>query len=224
MHLPFKLTKLTKNIYIFSGLGADERVFKKLNFSGFSITFIRWIIPQNLETIENYAKRLLGQIPTSRPTLIGLSFGGLIAVEVAKQIETEKVILISSAKIKSEIPFYYRWAGQLRIHKLFPTKFLKKYNFLSSYFFGATSSSDKQILKAILNDTDPTFLIWAVDKVVCWKNTTPIKNTTHIHGTADKILPFRFISCDYKITNGGHFMTLNKPNELTKAIKQALQE
>lgn len=215
---------MTKNIYIFSGLGADERVFKKLNFSGFSITFIRWIIPQNLETIENYAKRLLDQIPTIRPTLIGLSFGGLIAVEVAKQIETEKVILISSAKIKSEIPFYYRWAGQLRIHKLFPTKFLKKYNFLSSYFFGATSSSDKQILKAILDDTDPTFLIWAIDKVVCWENETPIKNTTHIHGTSDRILPFRFVTCDYKIQKGGHFMTLNKAEELSQILRRELQK
>ena len=78
---------MTKELYIFSGLGADERVFQRLDFPGFSTTFIKWIVPQDKETIENYATRLLDQITTTNPTLIGLSFGGLIAVEVAKQID-----------------------------------------------------------------------------------------------------------------------------------------
>ncbi len=113
---------MTKELYIFSGLGADERVFQRLDFPGFSTTFIKWIVPQDKETIENYATRLLDQITTTNPTLIGLSFGGLIAVEVAKQIDTEKVILIASAKTKKEIPFYYRFAGQLGLQKLLPTR------------------------------------------------------------------------------------------------------
>ena len=73
---------MTKELYIFSGLGADERVFQRIDFSGFSTTFIKWIVPQDKETIENYATRLLDQITTTKPTLIGLSFGGLIAVEI----------------------------------------------------------------------------------------------------------------------------------------------
>ena len=93
---------MTNEIYIFSGLGADERVFQKLDFSDFKTTFVKWIIPQDKETIENYSTRLLAQITTKNPTLIGLSFGGIIAVEVAKQIDTEKVILIASAKTKIE--------------------------------------------------------------------------------------------------------------------------
>ena len=96
---------MTKEIYIFSGLGADERVFQNLDFTGFSEIFINWIIPESGETIENYSTKLLNQIKSDKPTLIGLSFGGLIAIEVAKQIQTETVIIISSAKTKSEIPF-----------------------------------------------------------------------------------------------------------------------
>jgi thioesterase domain-containing protein len=89
---------LTKELYIFSGLGADERVFQRLSFYGFRTTFVKWIVPLKKEKIEDYATRILDQITTVNPTLIGLSFGGLIAVEVAKQIETDKVILIASAK------------------------------------------------------------------------------------------------------------------------------
>lgn len=213
---------MTKEIYIFSGLGADERVFQRLDFSGFSITFIKWIVPQDQETIENYATRLLDQITTKKPTLIGLSFGGLIAVEVAKQIDTEKVILIASAKSKMEIPFYYRLAGQLGLHKLLPTRFLKKSNFITNWFFGSTSTFDKQLLKQILFDTDPTFLKWAIDKVVRWTNLTQNKNIFHIHGTNDRILPFSFVKCNSAIKNGGHLITLNKAEELNNILRQQL--
>ena len=85
---------MNKELYIFSGLGADERVFQLLDFSGFSTTFIKWTPPIENETIENYAERILKQINTTKPTLIGLSFGGIIAIEVAKLIDTEKVIVI----------------------------------------------------------------------------------------------------------------------------------
>ena len=109
---------MLKNVYIFSGLGADERIFQRLDLSGFSTIFIKWEVPFKNETIENYASRLIRQITEPRPILLGLSFGGLISVEIAKQIETEKVILIASAQTREEIPLYYRLAGKLKLHKL----------------------------------------------------------------------------------------------------------
>jgi pimeloyl-ACP methyl ester carboxylesterase len=213
---------LTKELYIFSGLGADESVFHRLDFSGFSTTFIKWIVPQKTEIIEHYATRLLDQITTTKPILIGLSFGGLIAVEVAKQIETEKVILIASAKTKKEIPFYYRFAGQLRLHKLLPTRLLKRSNFVTNWFFGTSSTFDKQLLKQILLVTDPTFLKWAIDKIVRWTNQTQTQNIFHIHGTSDRILPLCFVNCNQSINNGGHLMTLNKSEELNTILRQLL--
>jgi pimeloyl-ACP methyl ester carboxylesterase len=211
-----------KNIYIFSGLGADERVFKDLDFSGFDVTFIRWTIPKDNVTIENYAKRLIEQILTKRPTLVGLSFGGIIATEVAKLIETDKIILIASAKTRQEIPFYYRFAGQLKLHKLLPTRLLKQPNFLSNWFFGTENEADRKMLADILHDTDPTFLKWAIDKIVNWTNQVRHKNVQHIHGTADRILPFRFVECDLTVFGGGHFMTVNKADELTQKLRNLL--
>jgi pimeloyl-ACP methyl ester carboxylesterase len=213
---------LTKELYIFSGLGADEIVFQRLDFSGFSATFIKWIIPQDKETIEQYATRLLDQIMTTNPILIGLSFGGLIAVEVAKQIDTEKVILIASAKTKKELPFYYRLAGQLGLHKLLPTGHLRSSNFITNWFFGTSSTFDKQLLKQILIDTDPIFLKWAIEKVARWNNQTQTKNIFHIHGTNDRILPLTFVKCNSTIKNGGHLMTLNKTDELNEILRQQL--
>ena len=96
---------MSGTLYILSGLGADEKVFQRLDFSGVSVTFIKWLPSQAEESIGDYASRLLPQITTPHPILLGLSFGGMVAIEIAKQIDTEKVILISSAKTKNEITF-----------------------------------------------------------------------------------------------------------------------
>jgi len=211
-----------KRVYVFSGLGADERVFQYLDFSGFAVTFVRWLQPLQNETIEEYAKLLTKQIVTVRPILIGLSFGGIVATEVAKLIDTEKIILVASAKTRQEIPFYYRLVGQLRLHKLLPVDLLKQPNVLSNWFFGVHSQSDKKMLVAILRDTDSQFLRWAIDKIVTWRNQFVHPNLTHIHGTADRILPFRYVMSDLQVTGGGHFMTVNKAQELTAAIRSLL--
>jgi pimeloyl-ACP methyl ester carboxylesterase len=213
---------LTQHLYIFSGLGADERVFKNLHFEEFSTTFIRWIAPHNNESIEDYATRLLKQIDKPKPILIGLSFGGMMAVEVAKQIDVEKVILIASAKNRQEIPFYYRLAGWLGIHKLLPISLMKRSNVFTNYFFGVKLTSDKQLLKQILIDTDPDFLKWAIDKIINWKNQTYPRELIHIHGTSDRILPYCLVSADIKIKSGGHLMTLNKALELNNVLEKVL--
>lgn len=214
---------MKKHLYIFSGLGADERVFQGLDFSNFSTTFIKWIEPLKKETIETYTTRLLDQITTQNPVLIGLSFGGMVAVEVAKQIETENVILIASVKTYYELPFYYRFAGKLNLHKLLPTSILKRSNFFTNWLFGTSSTDDKQLLKQILLDTDQTFLKWAIGQIVSWKNQTLIKNTVHVHGSNDRILPIKYVNCDVIIDKGGHLMTHNKSFEMNTVLNKLMR-
>lgn len=212
-----------KKIYIFSGLGADKRVFKYLDFSSFDATFIEWIIPEEHETIAQYAKRITEQIHTPKPILIGLSFGGIMATEVARHIEIKQIILIASAKTKDEIPFYYRLSGKLRLHRLIPTQLMKQANFFSFWLFGIKTKQDKKLLEEILNDTDPKFLKWAINTIVNWKNTTQHKNIKHLHGDADRILPIKYIKSNIEIKGGGHFMTINKPEEINQILKDLLK-
>ena len=91
-----------------SGLGADKRVFDFLDLSDYSIYHITWIIPLPRESMAEYAFRLLPQITSDNPVLIGVSFGGMIALEIAKLISVEKVILISSATSPNAIPSYFK--------------------------------------------------------------------------------------------------------------------
>ena len=88
--------------------------------------------------------------------------------------------------------------------------------------FGASSDTEKQLLKQILINTDPTFLKWAIDKIVYWTNLSITKNLIQIHGSNDKILPSTFVNCNLIIKNGGHLMVLNKADELNRLLQKLL--
>jgi hypothetical protein len=104
-------------------------------------------------------------------------------LKYAKQIETEKIILLSSAKTKYEIPWYYRLIGFLNIQRIFPIRYFKKVKFLTNWLFGITTHEEKILLKSIIEETDHRYLVWSIEKIFKWKNTFVPKNVIHIHGT-----------------------------------------
>src|SRR5690554_4484413 len=103
-------------VYIFSGLGVDKRVFDKIDFASLDVEFIDWIEPLKNEPINEYAHRISQKITEKEVILIGLSFGGMMAVEVSKIVEVKKLILIASAKNRRELPKIYRVLGKLRLN------------------------------------------------------------------------------------------------------------
>jgi pimeloyl-ACP methyl ester carboxylesterase len=212
-----------KDIYFISGLGADERVFRLLKFEGYRPVHIHWLDPKRGETIADYAQRLTAQINSDCPIIIGLSFGGMIAVEIAKQISVDKVILISSVKTESEIPFYFRLFRWLPIHRVIPFKSLLWIGYWFAFWiFSLEMPDERQLLKAILLDTDAHFIKWAIHKVVTWKNETIPDHVYHIHGTSDRIFPLRFIDADFLIEKGGHFMVMNRAAQVSKLIEKIM--
>ena len=211
-----------KHLFLFSGLGADHRVFQFLDLSGFRVTYIKWLEPLARESMQHYAARHTAQIDVEKPVLVGLSFGGMIAMEVAKHIATEKIVLISSAKTQKEIPPYFRIAGKLKLNKLAAMRVAKKPNALSYRMMGAKTESEKTLMKTILTETDPVFFKWAIEKVVTWNNKVLHENVVHIHGTKDLLLPHRFVKADFSITNGTHLMTIQHAKEVSKMLRKII--
>ncbi len=211
-------------IYFISGLGADRRMFKKLTLPAhLKIKYIDWIPQLKNESLTNYAHRLLLQIDTSEPfQLVGLSFGGIIAIEISKIIKPEQTIIISSVSTRGQIPWYYKFAEQLKLQLLLPGSFLKFSNSITFWFLGAKAVGQRELLKQILIDTDGNFLKWAIGKIARWDNKIKIKNLYHIHGTADKILPIKFIEPDQIISGGGHLMVYDRFEEISHILTERI--
>lgn len=211
---------MSKDLYLISGLGADKRVFDYLDLDGFKLNHIEWIKPLKDEKIQSYSKRLLQQVKTGRPTVIGVSFGGMIGIEMAKHVEIDKLILISSVKRKEDIPFRYRLAGNLWMNKLIPAPLYRKTNFLVYWLFGVTKKKEKELLTAIMDDADNDFVDWATNAIVTWDNDEQVPNIITVHGTADRIFPFK--EADYKVEKGGHLMIVTKADEVSRIIRGIL--
>jgi len=213
-------------IYFISGLGADERVFQFLNISGFETKNIKWEDPLKNESLTDYSKRLINQIDLNEKViLIGVSFGGMIAQEIANLIECEKVIIISSIKSLKELDEKMRMVKQSAIYKFIPSRFLKWTNSLSAdYYFSTETKEESKLLKQIITDTDRFFMKWAIDKIMTWKYESEFlqEKLTHIHGTHDRIFPINNITNAIKIKDGGHFMIVNRAKEISAIIQEKL--
>lgn len=212
-----------RTLYFISGLGADERVFQRLKLEGYRIVHLQWETPERGEDLANYARRLSAQIDSERPVLVGLSFGGLVATEIAKQQAVERVILLSSAKIEKEIPGYFKLLRWFPVHRILPFKWLLwAVSWMVYWFFGLTDGGERVLLGEVLHDTDAHFLKWALHRVVTWRNDAVPATAYHVHGSGDRIFPFRYVSADCTIPAGGHFMVWNRADEISQVIDQIL--
>jgi len=210
-----------KNLFLLSGLGADKRVFDFLDFGEYNVHHIIWINPLKNETIQEYASRLCSQIHVANPILIGVSFGGMMAMEIGKVMKTEKIILISSARTKKDIPLSFKLTGRLKLHYTVPPSFIANNNPVTSWLFGAKTLAEKELLSSILKDTDIQFSNWAIDQIVRWNNEEALQNVIQIHGTNDRILPFQ--KAKFVIEGGEHLMIVNRAGEVSQAIREALK-
>ncbi|MEO6456442.1 MAG: alpha/beta hydrolase [Ginsengibacter sp.] len=212
-----------KHIYCISGFGADERVFSKLTFTGYETHFINWHTPEKNEDITTYAKKLIKNIHHNNPVLIGLSFGGMMCIEIARLIPVEKIIIISSVRSFKEIPLWMRIAGKLKLNKIFPVRSFKLIEPLENYNLGIETREEKEMVELYRKNINPQYSNWAVDTILNWNNTWIPQNLFHIHGDRDRIFPVTKVKPDYVVSSGGHLMVMNRFDMVNKYINLILE-
>ncbi len=68
-------------------MGVNESLYRNLKLNDCAIFHIKWLTPFKNETLPDYAMRLSKQIDTTQPfALIGVSFGGMVCIEIAKKL------------------------------------------------------------------------------------------------------------------------------------------
>lgn len=213
-------------VFIFSGLGADHRVFEEINFGAFHPVFIPWEPLSPNESLASYASKMSVDFPQNVSfILIGISFGGILAQEVGKLFPKAKILLIASVRNKYQLPYYMRISGKLHLEKIIPFGAILTQKKMNERFFGVTTGKEKEKLGEILLETDPGFSRWAVGQIMRWDKTTDSDNSIiHIHGSADRIFPIHKTKPDIIVPAGSHFMTVSRADELSPLICMALEK
>ena len=214
---------MMKKIYCISGLGADHSIFDKLSVPGTELVHIPWVPFDFDEEVSHYARKMSAQIKEHDPIILGLSFGGMIAVEIAKLRHASKLFIISSAKNKYElVEGSGKYFGYLIKHGLIPSWLFTVPNFLLYRRFGAKTKKEKAVLRSILRNTNPHFVKWALKALLLWNNETYPDHIVHIHGTADRIILPDHIRADHWVEGGSHMMIYNRADEIGQVIADNL--
>ncbi|MCH2044445.1 MAG: alpha/beta fold hydrolase [Saprospiraceae bacterium] len=215
-----------KDVYLLAGLGFDYRVFANLEIQADRIYHIQWERPYRRESYINYVHRLAKKIEyRGRPiVLIGHSFGGITMQEIARILDVEKVIIISSIKSHKERPASFNFLKMLPLHRLVSQRVILGTFPIWGKQHGYKTKEEQQIFKEMLLDSSNRYLRWSIRQVVKWKVKTPLPTELiQIHGTKDKTFPIHLIKNAHTIHDGCHMMVYNRADEISSLINRALR-
>lgn len=209
-------------IYCISGLGADERVFRNMNFHPHEVVHLKWIDPLKHDDLGSYALRMGQSIDQNAPfVLMGLSFGGMLVQELAKTMTPHTTIVISSIAGKHEQPFLVRLMNWLKLYRFVPDIFFTTPSSVAFWLFGAKTEEERQLLSDILSESDPAYTRWALKTIGQWNN-REIVPAFRINGSADRLFPSRKVRHNYTVKEGGHLMVIRFAEEIQQEIVKAI--
>lgn len=211
-----------RTIYCISGLGTDEQVFRHIDIPGVQLIHLSYLNHEPNESLAAYSKRMAAQISEPDPVIIGLSFGGMIAIEIARQSPVKGIVIISGIKTSRELPRWMRLAGKWQMHKWLPVRSNSLTERYDNRLLGISTAEEKQLANAYRKALNRKFQLWAVDRILTWKNDWYPEGTVHIHGDKDRMFPIRNINASHVVRDGTHMMIFNKADEINNCLKQFL--
>ena len=206
-------------IYFLSGMGADGRLLQPQAVAFPTLKCLPWRVPGKGESVAAYALRMLEALPEGPCILGGISFGGVIAQEMAAIRPPIGIVLISSLSSPAEIA--------LPTTKRGGTLFARAgrgFARLASPFAPLLPCADGLALQ-MLADSDSRFLAWAMNALVRWTPPAfPDVPTLRIHGTRDLLIRPHSWEGIVRIPGGGHLLNLTHRESVNAAIAAFLQQ
>lgn len=199
-------------VYLMPGLAASATIFERIDLpkDTFEIHLLEWFVPEKLENLQEYAKRMAKNVKHKEVVLIGVSFGGILVQEMAQFLSVKKLIIVSSVKSNKELPRRMKLLKTTKAYKLLPTSLLGNIELLVKYAFGNVIKQRLKLYERYLHMKNKDYLDWAIEQVICWERVEVDLNVIHIHGDADEVFPSKNIKNFINVKGGTHLMILNR--------------
>ena len=217
---------MQKKIFFISGLGADSRAFTLIQeFKGYQNVFLEWVPHQKNDTIVSYTAKLFeNQQPNENDVIVGLSFGGLIALEAAKHYSIKKIILLSSFRDKRDLTKLNQFLLNIRAYAIMPNFRINWFDKIALQFFSIKSEEGKKGLLDMMQKTNPKFIKWALKQIRLSYYPNNINIELHnILGTKDKLVAlWKLPHNNHYIKNAGHLMVYENADEVNCILEKLL--
>ncbi len=163
--------------HFYPGMGATNEMYggpwRELSDSEFH----DWPKSKGETSIGELAQRLiLEQGIRKGDTVIGTSLGGIVACEIANQIDLEKLVLIGSAVCQEEISRLLK-----RLHPLI--------DFAPLQFIRLSAGSLPSDLSGMFSRSDPEFIRNMCKAIFRWEGLKVGVKLQRIHGKHDRVIP-----------------------------------
>lgn len=192
-------------VYAIPGLGTDWRIFSQLE-RFVPLRYLDWLPPEPGESLSAYAARMALPIQGDRVCLMGVSFGGIVAQEIARLREVERLVIVSGIKDPKEKPLFLRMFRRLPLYQLSRGRWRVATLPFWGPLFGVRKREEQRLLQAIFARFDDEYRMWAIRQMANWEGPRPRVPFLHIHGTRDKVFPIRRLSGVTPVAGGTHFL------------------
>ena len=209
------------------GLGADHRLLEPQRAAFPQLVVPPWIPPRKNESLPHYAARMAETVAPSRdvPLILGgVSFGGMLAYEMARYLKPDAVVLIASCRTREGLRSELRagaWAaavdsgaGVERGQAAFRAG-------------GANHASEvgrqtQELLVTMFKESDSRFMHWVLQAILTWEP-TPLEGVPvfQIHGGRDLMIPARRVQPDEMIPDGGHMINVTHAEQVNSFLAKA---
>jgi esterase/lipase len=208
------------HVYFMPGLAASSKIFERITLpeDQFEMHFLEWFIPNQKETLSDYAKRMAEKIQQENAVLVGVSFGGILVQEMKQFVSPRKVIIISSVKSNKEFPRRIKIAKTTKAYKLIPVSLFENIENLAKYTLGDFVKQRLKLYEKYLSVRDKRYLNWAIEQVVMWNREEVDRDVIHIHGENDEVFPIKNINGCISVKGGTHIMILKRHRWLNENL------
>lgn len=191
--------------HFYPGMGATASMYSDQWRQELDGQFHEWPKWGGERSLSTFATRLI-QTHRIEPgdTVIGTSLGGMLACEIANQIDLQRIVLIGSAQKKDEINAVLSILHPLV--DLAPVAFIQM-----------SSGKLPSDLSHMFSESNPAFIRHMSKAIFSWGGLASHVEVLRIHGSKDLVIP-----CPQKldhVIDGGHLIVMTHPSECIQCIK-----
>ena len=191
--------------YVLPGMGASSAMYSREWKALDGYLFIDWPCGFKGKTIGELAECVVSTHSIRKSdSVIGSSLGGMVAGEIANQMDVKHLVLIGSAKQKEEVSRVLALLSPL-------------IDFAPIEFVRRAAGKVPEELAQMFHESDPVFVRNMCRAIFRWEGFSGDSRLFRIHGVCDRIIPCP-TDADV-LLDGGHLIAMTHAAACIAAIK-----
>lgn len=210
-------------LLLLPGLSGDPRVFAKQVSAFPNANVIEWLPPERSECLASYAQQIAEKYSSGQPCVVaGVSFGGIVALEVVKHLPAKACVLIASARRVRNLPLSLRVLRP--VARLIPTAALSGLIRRGSVSAAATLPRVRARTRRLAPDA-MAFRQWAFQELLRWQAPEDLTCPLYqVHGEFDTTFPLDRETTTDVVVGGGHLISVTHADEVNAVLRRAIQK